>query len=67
MTIYNVMGRGLQKDIKQYYRGQEVWVDLFPKVKIEIVSPDEAVEQIVQRIITSRGVRLSITVDIYAA
>lgn len=50
MTVYNVMGRGLQKDIKQYYRGQEVSVDLFPKVKIEIVSPDEAVDKIVQRI-----------------
>ncbi len=50
MTIYNVMGRGLQKDIKQYYRGQEVSVDLFPKVKIEIVCPDDTVGRIVQRI-----------------
>ncbi len=50
MTIYNVMGRGLQKDIKQYYRGQEVSVDLFPKVKVEIVCMDNAVDMIVQRI-----------------
>ncbi|MBO8159111.1 P-II family nitrogen regulator [Thermosyntropha sp.] len=51
MTVYNVMGRGLQKDIKQYYRGQEVEVDLFPKVKVEIVCRDHWKDRIVEKII----------------
>ena len=51
MTIYNVMGRGLQQDIKQYYRGQEVSLDLFPKVKVEIVCRDHWLERIIEVII----------------
>lgn len=50
MTVLNVMGRGLQKDVKQYYRGQEVSIDFFPKTKVEIVCPDESTEKIVKRI-----------------
>ncbi len=51
MTIYNVMGRGLQQDIKQYYRGQEVSLDLFPKVKVEIICRDHWLERIVEVIL----------------
>jgi len=51
MTIYNVMGRGLQKDVKQYYRGQEVSVDLFPKVKVEIICRDHWLERIIEVIV----------------
>ncbi|CFX55912.1 Nitrogen regulatory protein PII [Syntrophomonas zehnderi OL-4] len=51
MTVYNVMGRGLQKDIKQYYRGQEVSLDLFPKVKVEIICRDHWVERIIEVIL----------------
>jgi nitrogen regulatory protein P-II 1 len=51
MTTYNVMGRGKQQEVKQYYRGQELQVDLFPKLKIEIGCPDEQVEKIVQLIL----------------
>lgn len=51
MTIYNVMGRGLQQDIKQYYRGQEVSVDLFPKVKVEIICRDHWLERIIEVIL----------------
>jgi len=51
MTIYNVMGRGEQKDVKQYYRGQELQVDLFPKVKVEIVCVDDQVKPIVDTIL----------------
>ena len=51
MTIYNVMGRGLQKDIKQYYRGQEVSLDLFPKVKVEIICRDHWLERIIEVIL----------------
>ncbi|MEN6348918.1 MAG: P-II family nitrogen regulator [Syntrophomonas sp.] len=51
MTIYNVMGRGLQQDIKQYYRGQEVSIDLFPKVKVEIICRDHWLERIIEVIL----------------
>ncbi|MEN6324919.1 MAG: P-II family nitrogen regulator [Syntrophomonas sp.] len=51
MTVYNVMGRGLQQDVKQYYRGQEVSVDLFPKVKVEIICRDHWLERIIEVIL----------------
>lgn len=47
MTVYNVMGRGLQKEVKQYYRGQEVTVDLHSKVKLEIICRDHWLDRIV--------------------
>jgi len=53
LTVYNVMGRGLQQDIKHYYRGQEVSIDLFAKVKVEIVCPDHWLERIIDAIITT--------------
>lgn len=51
MTVYDVKGRGLQRNQKQYIRGQELVVDLFPKVKIEIVCQDESVEDIVSTVL----------------
>ena len=51
MTIFDVMGRGLQGDVKQYYRGQEHSVDLFPKVKVEIVCSDQSVENIISTVL----------------
>ncbi len=37
LTVSNVLGCGVQKGHKEYYRGSEVDVKLLPKVKIEIV------------------------------
>jgi len=51
MTVYNVLGRGLQQDLKQYYRGQEVSVDLHPKVKIEVICRDHWLERIIDLIV----------------
>lgn len=51
MTVYNVMGRGLQKDVKQFYRGQEISVDLFSKVKVELICRDHWVERIIEVIL----------------
>jgi len=51
MTVYDVKGRGLQRNQKQYYRGQEHSVDLFPKVKLEIVCQDESVEDIISTVL----------------
>lgn len=51
MTIYDVKGRGLQREQKQYYRGQEHTVDLFPKIKVEIICEDQSVEDIISAIL----------------
>jgi len=46
MTVTHVMGCGKQRGRTQYYRGQEYVVNLLDKVKIEIVVPDEAAEEV---------------------
>jgi nitrogen regulatory protein P-II 1 len=51
MTVYDVKGRGLQREQKQYYRGQEHIIDLFPKTKVEIVCEDAFVENIISTIL----------------
>ncbi len=51
MTVSEVRGHGRQKGHTETYRGREYDVSLLPKLKIEIVTPDERVEPIVQAII----------------
>lgn len=47
MTITEVRGHGVQKGVKQQWRGREFIVEFLPKVKLEIVvSSDEDVERI---------------------
>ena len=41
MTITEVRGHGRQKGHKEVYRGMEYQVDLLPKVKLEMVVPNE--------------------------
>jgi nitrogen regulatory protein P-II 1 len=53
MTILEARGHGRQKGHTEVYRGREYSVDLLPKVKLELVVPDEMVDQAVQAIITS--------------
>jgi nitrogen regulatory protein P-II 1 len=53
MTILDVRGHGRQKGHTEVYRGREYTVDLLPKMKIEMVIPDELVDKAVQAIITS--------------
>lgn len=48
LTITDVKGRGLQKGIVQQWRGKKYCVDLLPKTKIEIVAPEEKVEEIIR-------------------
>ena len=50
MTVTKVRGFGRQKGHKETYRGAEYTVDFMPKVKIEIVVPDETVETVLQTI-----------------
>src|SRR5512135_671990 len=51
MTVTEVKGFGRQKGLREVYRGMEYQVDFLPKVKIEIVAPDEQVEAITNAII----------------
>ena len=41
MTVTEVKGFGRQKGIREVYRGMQYQVDFLPKVKIEIVAPDD--------------------------
>ncbi len=51
MTITEVRGHGRQKGHTAIYRGKEYNVTLLPKMKIEIVLPDEMVEETIRTII----------------
>lgn len=46
MTISDVRGHGRQKGHKETYRGQEYNVDLLPKLKFELVVPDDRVDEV---------------------
>ncbi len=51
MTVTEVRGFGRQKGHTELYRGAEYMVDFLPKVKMEIIVPDEIVEQCIEAII----------------
>ncbi len=51
MTVTEVKGFGRQKGLREVYRGMEYQVDFLPKVKIEIVAPDDKVQAMVDTII----------------
>jgi nitrogen regulatory protein P-II 1 len=53
MTITEVKGFGRQKGIREVYRGMEYQVDFLPKVKIEVIAPDEKVQIIVDTIMNN--------------
>ena len=50
ITITEVKGVGRQKGHTELYRGAEYVVDFLPKVKIEIVVPDDGVQAVVHTI-----------------
>src|ERR1700748_2053543 len=51
MTITDVRGHGRQKGHTESYRGREYTIDLLPKVKIEVVLPDNMVDPAVDAIL----------------
>ena len=51
MTVIEVKGFGRQKGHTEIYRGSEYTVDFLPKIKLEIVMPDERVEAAIAAII----------------
>ena len=51
MTVTEVRGHGKQKGHTAIYRGQEYNVSLLPKMEIDVVVPDEVVDEVVKAII----------------
>ena len=50
MTVIEAKGFGRQRGHTELYRGAEYVVDFLPKLKIEVVLPDSAVEGAVEAI-----------------
>lgn len=53
MTVTEAKGFGRQKGHTEIYRGSEYTVDFLPKIKIEVVLPDDRVEAAVKAILQS--------------
>ncbi|MDI6813714.1 MAG: P-II family nitrogen regulator [Desulfitobacteriaceae bacterium] len=51
LTVSNILGCGNQKGYTEIYRGQEVKIQLLPKIRLEIVLPDELAEEAIDAII----------------
>jgi nitrogen regulatory protein P-II 1 len=47
ITVFEVRGHGRQKGHTEVYRNQEYKVDFIPKVKLEIVVADEALDRVI--------------------
>ena len=50
MTVTEVKGYGRQKGHTEIYRGTEYAVSFLPKLKIEVVVPDDMVDAVVEAI-----------------
>lgn len=53
ITVSEVKGFGRQKGHTELYRGAEYVVDFLPKIKLELVLPDDLVEKAVEAIVGS--------------
>jgi nitrogen regulatory protein P-II 1 len=51
MTVSEVKGFGRQKGHTEIYRGSEYTVDFLPKIKIELVLPDDQTDSAVATIV----------------
>jgi len=50
ITAYEVRGFGRQKGHQELYRGSEYQVSFVPKIKLEIIVPDNKVDEVVNKI-----------------
>ncbi len=53
LSVIEVKGFGRQKGHTELYRGAEYVVDFLPKVKIEVVLPDDQVEAAIDAIVAA--------------
>jgi nitrogen regulatory protein P-II 1 len=51
MTVSEVRGHGRQKGHLETYRGREYQIDLVPKIKVEVVLPENLVESAIATIL----------------
>ncbi|WBU64146.1 P-II family nitrogen regulator [Paracoccus aerodenitrificans] len=53
LTVTEVKGFGRQKGHTELYRGAEYVVDFLPKIKIEMILPDDQIDSAVEAIISA--------------
>jgi len=53
MTILEVKGVGRQKGHTEVYRGSEYKIDFLPKIKLELLVPDDKLESALSTIVKS--------------
>ncbi len=53
MTVLEAKGYGRQKGHSELYRGAEYVIDFIPKIKIEVVVPDDMVNSVVDAILAA--------------
>ena len=53
MTVSEVQGYGRQKGHTEVYRGAEYAIDFVPKVRVEVVVDDAAVDKVVDSIVAA--------------
>ncbi|MBN2630721.1 MAG: P-II family nitrogen regulator [Rhodobacteraceae bacterium] len=53
LSVTEVKGFGRQKGHTELYRGAEYVVDFLPKVKIEVILPDDMVDQAIEAIVSA--------------
>jgi nitrogen regulatory protein P-II 1 len=51
MTVIEAKGYGRQKGHTELYRGAEYVVDFLPKIKVEVVIPDDQLEAALEAIV----------------
>lgn len=47
ITVYEVLGKGRQKDLQLQFRGKQIEIDLLPKTKIEILVSNSQVTKVI--------------------
>jgi len=50
MTVVEAKGYGRQKGHSELYRGAEYVIDFLPKIKIEVVVPDDLVTPVIEAV-----------------
>ena len=53
LTVTDARGYGRQKGHTEVYRGAEYRVDLIPKIRLEIATDDDQVDEVVKAIVTA--------------
>ena len=53
MTVLEAKGYGRQKGHSELYRGAEYVIDFLPKIKLEVVAPDDLAPAVIDAIVTA--------------